>query len=311
MAMLKNIKSDNPSHDLGSFDYMYDNFDDFLTQQMNSETSLNLTETLNISCPSSDCQFNTTTPEDVFYEMDRYIEDPQSIQMPQLAQRQRHEQLAEPRVVSSEQYFRNFNRPQVKSDVDSHGSDIHNSNQILLPRYSASESDISVLNNFNNHFEFNIDRVNGGFIELKEKYYAPKSLNLKDSSDSDYALPPGSIILQDDDLKVSNVGALNIDSKCYDNPASVHRAVKKTILLEWNKSNIIPEGHNLKSHRKRENGNLDWKPLSVFTAYTNIKVMDAQALENIPQSSCFGKINMREKRAWARGPNKKQKFYYQ
>ncbi|KAK6454552.1 uncharacterized protein RJT20DRAFT_130705 [Scheffersomyces xylosifermentans] len=49
-----------------------------------------------------------------------------------------------------------------------------------------------------------------------------------------------------------------------------------------------------------------WYPLSIYKAYTNIKtdLDNTDYHKFVPRKSCFGKINMRSKRAWPRGPKR-------
>jgi len=68
-----------------------------------------------------------------------------------------------------------------------------------------------------------------------------------------------------------------------------------------------PEGSKIRKRNNTTTDEVEWKPLSIFTVYTNFKpdaIDDTDYFENIPHTSCFGRLNMRVKRAWTRGPNK-------
>lgn len=59
--------------------------------------------------------------------------------------------------------------------------------------------------------------------------------------------------------------------------------------------------------RRRKPNEVDWKPESIFRSYVDCKPMDIQRSsypDNVPMSSCFGRINMRGAKAWSRQPNK-------
>lgn len=116
-----------------------------------------------------------------------------------------------------------------------------------------------------------------------------------------------------------DIGALKLVSNGYKRARVISASVNKTIDDEFEfKSRFYDfrkrqttelETPNAKI-RKRNNHTTDeveWKPLSIFTVYTNFKpesIDDTDYFENIPMSSCFGRLNMRVKRAWTRGPNK-------
>lgn len=128
----------------------------------------------------------------------------------------------------------------------------------------------------------------------------------------------------DNSNQVFNIGTLRLASNSYKEAKVVSASVNKTIDDEFElKSRYFRSFENsLKKRqktqpeeirskiRKRNNPTTDeveWKPLSIFTVYTNFKpeaIDDTDYFENIPQTSCFGRLNMRVKRAWTRGPNK-------
>lgn len=128
----------------------------------------------------------------------------------------------------------------------------------------------------------------------------------------------------DNSNQIFNIGTLKLASNSYKEAKVVSASVNKTIDDEFElKSKYFRSFNNsLKRRqksqpeeirskiRKRNNPTTDeveWKPLSIFTVYTNFKpeaIDDTDYFENIPQTSCFGRLNMRVKRAWTRGPNK-------
>lgn len=122
----------------------------------------------------------------------------------------------------------------------------------------------------------------------------------------------------------SNLGSLRLHNPSCMNPKTVLKSVKKTIDDEFkvhskyvtdfksqkNRKTITqPKSPPKKQHKRNNPGSnlVEWKPLSIFTAYTDIKseaIENTDYFDNIPSSSCFGRLNMRVKRAWTRGPNK-------
>ncbi|KAF3986549.1 hypothetical protein FT663_00380 [Candidozyma haemuli var. vulneris] len=65
----------------------------------------------------------------------------------------------------------------------------------------------------------------------------------------------------------------------------------------------------LNKRRKSQGSGCEWRPESVYKTYVDCKPdffdrSDYQEL--VPESSCFGKINMRIPKAWTRGPNRKK-----
>lgn len=122
----------------------------------------------------------------------------------------------------------------------------------------------------------------------------------------------------------SDLGSLRLHNTSCMNPKTVLKSVKKTIDDEFkvhskyvtdfesqkNRKTVTPPKSPPKKQHKRNNPGADlveWKPLSIFTAYTDIKseaIENTDYFDNIPSSSCFGRLNMRVKRAWTRGPNK-------
>lgn len=121
-----------------------------------------------------------------------------------------------------------------------------------------------------------------------------------------------------------HIGSLILRTTSYKEAKKISASVNQTIDDEFNfnskyfssiqsksrKRKKIYQDQNKMKIRRRNNpcsDEVEWKPLSIFTVYTNIKpdaIEDTDYFENIPQSSCFGRLNMRVKRAWTRGPNK-------
>lgn len=78
-------------------------------------------------------------------------------------------------------------------------------------------------------------------------------------------------------------------------PSTRRRKQKRTVTDREESSRQIKKNTYLKK--------VAWKPLSIFTVYTNIKAQFLERtdyFERIPPSSCFGRLNMRVKRAWSR-----------
>lgn len=62
--------------------------------------------------------------------------------------------------------------------------------------------------------------------------------------------------------------------------------------------------------RRRKPHEVNWKPESIFRSYVDCKPADINKTsypDNVPMCSCFGRINMREAKAWSRQPNKPKK----
>lgn len=128
----------------------------------------------------------------------------------------------------------------------------------------------------------------------------------------------------DNSNQIFYIGTLKLASTSYREARIVSASVNKTIDDEFElKAKYFSSFENsLKKRRKsqpeeirskiRKRNNpttdeVEWKPLSIFTVYTNFKpdaIDDTDYFENIPHTSCFGRLNMRVKRAWTRGPNK-------
>lgn len=92
-------------------------------------------------------------------------------------------------------------------------------------------------------------------------------------------------------------------------PEAIANSVRKTLAAEFRLLGRYKQlYYNSKSvppnpRKRRESVDLIWKPLSVFKVYTNIapkEIEDTNYHDNIPESSCFGQINMRMKGAWKR-----------
>lgn len=123
----------------------------------------------------------------------------------------------------------------------------------------------------------------------------------------------------DDDQRCIEIGDLKLSPRSYTRPQDTSRAVDKSIKEELELYTKYIEKSKVKNPRKRtkmfdntkikknKRSRMEWKPLSVFTIYTSAKsdrIEETDFLENIPYTSCFGRINFRMKRAWSRGPNK-------
>ncbi|RLV95628.1 hypothetical protein JA1_000862 [Spathaspora sp. JA1] len=109
-------------------------------------------------------------------------------------------------------------------------------------------------------------------------------------------------------------------------PKTISEAVSKTIKEEFliqdlflGDSNITPQHHHptpqslpqSRSIRKRNDQDVEWTPLSVYKAYTNIKspTNGKEAYNHlVPYSSCIGTLNYRPKdhAAWKRSPNRRR-----
>lgn len=105
-----------------------------------------------------------------------------------------------------------------------------------------------------------------------------------------------------------NFGFLNLNINCL-NPKKNSQLVKKTVTKEFEcQVENFSDYHGIESFKKKKKKiKNDWKPLSIFTAYTSVKqnsLKKKNSLHHIPYCSCFGKVNMRVKRAWLRNKNK-------
>lgn len=92
-----------------------------------------------------------------------------------------------------------------------------------------------------------------------------------------------------------------------------HKLIRKLIRDEFRledryRQDIRDGGHYSPRDKRRRNPlECEWKPESVYKTYGDCKPEffdKSDYQDNIPYSSCFGKINMRTPKAWSRGPNK-------
>lgn len=100
-------------------------------------------------------------------------------------------------------------------------------------------------------------------------------------------------------------------------PKTVSDAVKKTIREEFIIQDLFLNGQSPlppeipKSIRKKSDRDVEWTPLSVYKAYTNIKspANGKEAYNHlVPYTSCIGTLNYRPKdhAAWKRAPNRRR-----
>ncbi|CUM66980.1 uncharacterized protein PRCAT00004667001 [Priceomyces carsonii] len=116
------------------------------------------------------------------------------------------------------------------------------------------------------------------------------------------------------DLGIIRIKALALD--CLNTSKSIRGAIKRELELEKKYLKTLKTRGAITFRakvRKRRNPSCDvptWQPMSVFTAFTDYKCNhfeNTDYFDNIPSTSCFGRINMRVKRAWSRGPSKSKK----
>ncbi|RLP63281.1 hypothetical protein L150_02000 [Candida albicans Ca529L] len=100
-------------------------------------------------------------------------------------------------------------------------------------------------------------------------------------------------------------------------PKTVSDAVRKTIREEFVIQDMFLDGQSPlppeipKSIRKKSDRDVEWTPLSVYKAYTNIKspTNGKEAYNHlVPYTSCIGTLNYRPKdhAAWKRAPNRRR-----
>ncbi|KAL1578945.1 hypothetical protein MGQ_02014 [Candida albicans P76067] len=100
-------------------------------------------------------------------------------------------------------------------------------------------------------------------------------------------------------------------------PKTVSDAVRKTIREEFVIQDMFLNGQSPlppeipKSIRKKSDRDVEWTPLSVYKAYTNIKspTNGKEAYNHlVPYTSCIGTLNYRPKdhAAWKRAPNRRR-----
>lgn len=118
--------------------------------------------------------------------------------------------------------------------------------------------------------------------------------------------------------KYKKIGHLKLKKNvlnCYLISKSIKSSINKELKLEELYERELNSGKmqyikgRIKKRRNPIADELIWEPLSLFTAFTNFKTShfeNTDYFENIPKTSCVGKINMRMKRAWVRGPNKER-----
>lgn len=112
------------------------------------------------------------------------------------------------------------------------------------------------------------------------------------------------------DLMIYNHDSL-FDQVSNQNPYLVHKKVLDTIHMEFaledRYNSLGPSRHErVKIRRRRKPQSCEWKPESVYKCYVECKpgfFEKSDYQDNISQSSCFGKINMRIPRAWSRKPS--------
>lgn len=93
---------------------------------------------------------------------------------------------------------------------------------------------------------------------------------------------------------------------------TVHCQVVDTITRELEYESKFQSGElNLENRpprkKRRKPNEVDWRPESVFRSYVDCKPADIHKTsypDHVPMCSCFGRINMREAKAWSRQPNK-------
>lgn len=100
-------------------------------------------------------------------------------------------------------------------------------------------------------------------------------------------------------------------------PKSISDAVRKTIKEEFAVQDLFLSGQTPpppeipRGVRKKNDKDVEWTPLSVYKAYTNIKspTNGKEAYNHlVPYSSCIGTLNYRPKdhAAWKRSPNRRR-----
>ncbi|ODV80709.1 uncharacterized protein CANTADRAFT_20281 [Suhomyces tanzawaensis NRRL Y-17324] len=111
------------------------------------------------------------------------------------------------------------------------------------------------------------------------------------------------------DLGTLNAQAISISVQ---NSVSQEFQLQDQYLRSIKRGDMEFLGDKVRKRRNPESDELVWKPVSIYqAAYTNIKIFPLEKTDYhlyIPQVSCFGKINMRVKRAWVRKPNNREKF---
>lgn len=117
------------------------------------------------------------------------------------------------------------------------------------------------------------------------------------------------VTLNDMQLEIEGLDPLKVSN-------SVKRTIEKELRLQDQYLAAVMQGrrtlHLMKPRRRRNPtcDDLTWIPVSLYqAAYTNIKIHPLEKTDysnEIPNELCFGKVNMRVKRAWLRGPNKQK-----
>lgn len=128
----------------------------------------------------------------------------------------------------------------------------------------------------------------------------------EDTTYYDMEYPIGSVLLyQGFTLEIKKVNQIIFENKHYSRAKHIHELIKQTVFDEWNEVNPFPQD-DVVQEQLSKNHLLLWKPLSIYSAFTadKFKTID----NNVPSTSCFGKINMRNKRAWSRSPNRAKKM---
>lgn len=124
---------------------------------------------------------------------------------------------------------------------------------------------------------------------------------------------PGLMYLHDGCETERKIGHMTVSKHVYSDPKKIAVDVMRTIKTEWKQTLPLDFDKNIKFIQ--ETRDLPWRPMSVYTAFTNIpnpsrrvkKYRNSDDEDDslcIPYTSCFGKINMRRDRAWVRNVKK-------
>lgn len=299
--MLKNHLNPNteepfPESDYLGYDFVLDSLSDFVSHQVDPVNNLAFAEPNLPKEAVSDLLLQTE------------YQDPQSSFM--------NEPVFVNDEVNSNLHHIDMYDPHGSSDMlENYSQDVTPSNGHSL-RPSPTEYEMANVFNNLNYSNFRYQPNMGNYQQPVDHIY----LNHLDDEQNGFliekeaGLEPGTIILYDHHLRARKIGEMYINPDAYLNARAVHKAVKLTIFQEWECcKSPSPESEEEndqtpKRRRQDEEEDLEWKPKSVFCAYTNVKVSDTKLLKSVPPTSCFGKINMRVQRAWARGPNKKTRL---
>lgn len=157
------------------------------------------------------------------------------------------------------------------------------------------------------------------FLTNSQKFLQPSENFIESTSYQDFQphtalAKPSERIKHDTDADQCHLNEYFDGVHPYDS-YTVHCQVVNTITRELEYESKFQNGEleieDRPTRKKRRKPNeVNWRPESVFRSYVDCKPADIHKTsypDHVPMCSCFGRINMREAKAWSRQPNKPKK----